>query len=50
MSENDLWNMVSREDQEVNGRAWSLNTVKPLEAVLLADICRQSNETSGCRP
>jgi hypothetical protein len=23
MSENDLWNMLSREDQELNGRAWS---------------------------
>jgi hypothetical protein len=23
MSENDLWNMLSREDQEWNGRAWS---------------------------
>ena len=23
MSENDLWNMISREDQELNGRHWS---------------------------
>jgi hypothetical protein len=24
MRENDLWNMLSREDQELNGRRWSL--------------------------
>jgi hypothetical protein len=23
LSENDLWNMLSREDQQVNGREWS---------------------------
>jgi hypothetical protein len=26
MNENDLWNMLSKEDQQVNGRAWSIRT------------------------
>jgi hypothetical protein len=23
-NENDLWNMLSREDQQINGREWSI--------------------------
>ena len=50
MSENDLWNMLSREDQMVNGRAWSLNVVKSREAeeVLRPDTVGQGDGCSGC--
>ena len=49
MSENDLWNMLSREDQKINGRAWSLNAVKSREAeeVLRPDTVREGDEASG---
>jgi hypothetical protein len=50
MRENDLWNMLSREDKMVNGRAWSLNAVKSREAeeVSREDIGREGDEASGC--
>ena len=50
MSENDLWHMLSREDQIVNGRAWSLKAVKSREAeeVLRPDTVGQGEGASAC--
>ena len=50
MSENDLWNMLSREDQIVNGRAWSLNAVKSREGVEVSrpDTVGEGDEASDC--
>ena len=49
MDENDLWNMLSREDQEINGRDWSFDLVKSRKAeeVLRPGTCRQGGEASG---
>jgi hypothetical protein len=38
MSESDLWNMLSREDQVANGRAWSFRM-----AVTAEDADREPN-------
>ena len=44
MSENDLWNMLSREDQEWNGRAWSLRMAVAAEA---SSVDADSNASDG---
>jgi hypothetical protein len=49
MSENDLWNLLSREDQELNGRAWSIRMAVTAESSVVANSAAADGRDSASR-